>query len=80
MKQTLFGCFFIAIAIVSCKDKPVVVPPSDPGISYLTMDSGTAWNYQVDNITDTLTTTTNYSLEASNEDTTINTRIYKIYL
>ena len=79
MKQTLFGCFLVAIAIVSCKDKPVVVPPSDPGISYLTMDSGTVWNYQVDNITDTLTTTTNYSLEASNEDTTINTRIYKIF-
>jgi len=79
MKQTLLGCFLIAIAAVSCKDKPAVVAPVDPGISYLTMDSGTLWNYQVDNITDTLTTSTGYSLEASNEDTTINTRIYKIF-
>ena len=79
MKQTLFGCFLFAIAVVSCNDKPVVPPVVDPGISYLTMDSGTIWNYQVDNITDTLTTSTNYSLEASNEDTTVNSRVYKIF-
>ncbi len=75
MKKLLFGCSLIVLAAVSCKKTTPTI--QDPGTSYMTMDSGSVWNYETFNNTDTTSTT--YTLTATGTDTTVNSRVYRIF-
>ena len=72
----IFGCILIAATALSCTNTNVP-EPSDPGISYMTMDSGTIWDYESYNNLDS--TYRNYILTATNSDTTINSKVYTVF-
>lgn len=75
MKKLLFGCSLIVLAAVSCKKTTPTI--QDPGTAYMTMDSGSVWNYETFNNADTTSTT--YTLTATGTDTTVNSRVYRIF-
>jgi hypothetical protein len=75
MKKLLFGCSLMVLAAVSCKKTTTSI--QDSGTPYMTMDSGSVWNYESFNNIDTTSTT--YTLTATGTDTTVNSRVYRIF-
>jgi hypothetical protein len=77
MKKNLFGplLLFVFIAISCKKDSGGTSTPE----KFMSLTAGSTWNYKLTNNPSTTPVTSNYTLTASNNDSTANGRTYRIF-
>lgn len=70
----LFGLLLAGFLVASCKKSNNTPPAPAP---YLTINSGSTWQYRQTNVS--TSTSTDYTLTATNRDTAIGTRNYRVF-
>ncbi|MBP9098158.1 MAG: hypothetical protein KBF74_05030, partial [Ferruginibacter sp.] len=76
MNKLLFACLFSAFFAVSCKKSDDTITPVVE--KYMTLTTGSTWNYEL--INNTLpTSTTLYTLTALNRDSSVSGRVYRVF-
>jgi hypothetical protein len=77
MKKTLFWCI-IALPFFTTSCKKDGGTPA-PAVKFMSLTTGSIWNYKLTNNPSTTPLVSNYSVTASNRDTTINSKTYKVF-
>ena len=70
----LMGMLMAGFSLVSCKKSDSNPPPPS---TYLTISPGSTWQYRQTNVSSS--TSTDYTLTATNRDTAIGTRNYRVF-
>lgn len=78
MKKVRFLALFALLsAAVSCKKSEPVTPPAP--VKFMTLTTGSTWNYQVTDNPTTTPVVSNYTVTATNRDSVANAKTYKIF-
>lgn len=78
MKKHLFSALTACILLISCQNDDTPDQPTPPAETYMNMNAGSRWNYELIN-NSTPPTTTTYTVTSTNRDTTITGKTYHIY-
>lgn len=79
MKTNIFILFIVTAIISSCSKKDSTTTNPTPAVAYINTNAGSSWTYnEVDSSTAT-PKNTNYTVNSTNTDTTINNKSYHVY-
>jgi len=80
MKKTAFwSAFFLVCFTVSCKKSDPTPTPTPTADKFMSLTAGSTWDFKVTNNPSTTPVVTNYTLTASSQDSTANSKVYKVF-
>jgi hypothetical protein len=77
MKKMLLAFMALSVAMVSCHKDDEDPAPRDTDVSYQPLTVGSTWSYKTKNNISSVES--NYTLTATNKDTSINSKSYKVF-